>query len=541
VAWEEALTSAREWSSVTFESVSLTDAQIKALLPLHRGDPRRIASSSTSRARTCTSSTGSGSANTEITLQLTGCVFEDEINLTPVFSNTRFDDVRFRRAAFFSDADFTGETAFRKVRFEGGASFNRARFNGPVTFEGVTGQLGMAFQDAVFAGRAEFGPLRGDRWEAAPVTDVDSSYAGSIRRVGDDFLTTFERLDCSGAEFRGDLELDCAVSELASFVDTRFTRAFCALGGPKVAFDAGHFAGESSLVLVGGEISMPGCRFEKTCRLRFSGDLVADACFFLAESTIAGPPRHAPETGRIRSLRGASVEHVAIQDADLSSCLFDGAYNLDELRIAPSCRFAAPPDAVGFAHRQTIAEENLWRAHGPPRHRLGGASWEVPAFPESLGGRVPSPQTLEPADVALLYRALRKSTEDRKDQPGAADFYYGEMEMRRHGARRTSGEALLLSLFWASSGYALRASRAIVGVALICVVFALGFTAFGFAVQRNLGDALIYSFGASARVATKFDHVPLTAGGSILAIVLGIVGPLLFGLALLSVRGRVQR
>jgi uncharacterized protein YjbI with pentapeptide repeats len=540
VAWETALTSARDWSSVSLESVSLTDAQIKALL---RAAPK------TPENRFKLHLQGTNVrfvdrvwfGNTELTLQLTGCVFEDEIDLQPVFSDSQFDDVTFRRAAFFSDADFTGETAFRKVRFEGGANFSRARFDGPVAFQGVTGHLGMVFQDAVFAGRAEFGPLRGDRWEAAPVTEVESSYAGSIRRVGDDFPTTFERLDCSGAEFRDDLELDCAVSELASFVDARFTRALGALGGPKVAFDAGRFAGESSLALFGGEISMPGCRFEMSCRLRFSGDLAADACFFMAESTIAGPPRHAPETGRIRSLRGASLEHVTIQDAELSSCLFDGAYNLDQLRIAPNCRFAAPPDASRYTHRRTIAEENLWRARWPPRHRLGGASWEVPAFPEWLGARVPPPLTLEPADIALIYRALRKSTEDRKDQPGAADFYYGEMEMRRQGARRGSGEALLISLFWASSGYALRASRAIVGLVLICVVLAIGFTAFGFAAHRSIGDALIYSFGASARVATKFDHAPLTAGGSILAIVLGIVGPLLFGLALLSVRGRVQR
>jgi hypothetical protein len=31
-----------------------------------------------------------------------------------------------------------------------------------------------------------------------------------------------------------------------------------------------------------------------------------------------------------------------------------------------------------------------------------------------------------------LYRALRKAREDAKDEPGAANFYYGEMEMRRH-------------------------------------------------------------------------------------------------------------
>jgi hypothetical protein len=312
----------------------------------------------------------------------------------------------------------------------------------------------MVFQDAVFAGRAEFGPLRGDRWESAPVTELDSSHSGSMRQVGEIFATTFERLDCKGAEFRDDLELDCFVSGVASFADTRVTRAFGALGGPKLVFDGGRFAGECSLALFGGEISMPGCRFAQSCRVRSSGDLVADACFFEAETTIAGPPREAPDTGRIRSLRGASLENVTIEDAEMGSCLFDGAYKLDQLQIAPSCRFAAPPDAPGFAHRQTIAEENLWRAQQPPR-RFGDASSEPPTLPDWLGTRVPPPLLLlEPADIALLYRALRKSMEDRKDQPGAADFYYGEMEMRRHSARRLSGEALLLSLFWASSGYA---------------------------------------------------------------------------------------
>jgi hypothetical protein len=32
--------------------------------------------------------------------------------------------------------------------------------------------------------------------------------------------------------------------------------------------------------------------------------------------------------------------------------------------------------------------------------------------------------------------ALRKSREDSKDEPGGADFYFGEMEMRRIAARR---------------------------------------------------------------------------------------------------------
>ena len=40
-----------------------------------------------------------------------------------------------------------------------------------------------------------------------------------------------------------------------------------------------------------------------------------------------------------------------------------------------------------------------------------------------------------PLQIAVVYRALRKGREDSRDEPGAADFYYGEMEMRRHDKR----------------------------------------------------------------------------------------------------------
>ena len=47
----------------------------------------------------------------------------------------------------------------------------------------------------------------------------------------------------------------------------------------------------------------------------------------------------------------------------------------------------------------------------------------------------PESVVLTPGVIAGLYRALRKGREDAKDEPGAADFYYGEMEMRRHDHR----------------------------------------------------------------------------------------------------------
>ncbi|WP_333773090.1 hypothetical protein [Streptomyces sp. IBSBF 3136] len=64
-------------------------------------------------------------------------------------------------------------------------------------------------------------------------------------------------------------------------------------------------------------------------------------------------------------------------------------------------------------------------------------------------------------DVAALYRQLRKAFEDGKNEPGAADFYYGECEMRRHDPITSQGERRLLWAYWLLSGYGLRASRAV--------------------------------------------------------------------------------
>jgi hypothetical protein len=70
-------------------------------------------------------------------------------------------------------------------------------------------------------------------------------------------------------------------------------------------------------------------------------------------------------------------------------------------------------------------------------------------------------RSLRPADIALLYRALRKGREDSKDEPGAADFYYGELEMRRHDRTASWPERVVLWLYWLVAGYGLRATRAL--------------------------------------------------------------------------------
>jgi hypothetical protein len=54
----------------------------------------------------------------------------------------------------------------------------------------------------------------------------------------------------------------------------------------------------------------------------------------------------------------------------------------------------------------------------------------------------PDPSSTPAHDVAKVYRKLRKSRKDAKDESGAADFYYGEIEMRRAAAPQWSSEWL---------------------------------------------------------------------------------------------------
>ncbi|TXC99969.1 hypothetical protein FS847_01620 [Streptomyces sp. ISID311] len=73
--------------------------------------------------------------------------------------------------------------------------------------------------------------------------------------------------------------------------------------------------------------------------------------------------------------------------------------------------------------RLVLEEERQWRAlpgRGATARRGRGAA---PDNPDTVPGL---------ATLTSVYRQLRKAREDALDQPGAADFYYGEMEMRRH-------------------------------------------------------------------------------------------------------------
>jgi hypothetical protein len=152
---------------------------------------------------------------------------------------------------------------------------------------------------------------------------------------------------------------------------------------------------------------------------------------------------------------------------------------------------------------------------------------------------------VEPARLAALYRELRKGREDAKDEPGAADFYYGECEMRRLDRQTTPWpERVILWLYWLVSGYGLRGLRALAWLALVVAGLAALLQAIGFnGGDPSFRDAVIYA--AQSTVSITSGNAALTEhvswAGEVLRIVLRLTGPVLLGLTLLSIRGRVRR
>ncbi|MFE7909757.1 hypothetical protein [Streptomyces albogriseolus] len=269
---------------------------------------------------------------------------------------------------------------------------------------------------------------------------------------------------------------------------------------------------------------------------------------------------------RVASLRGVDAAHLVLANLDLWECLFTGTVHLDQLRLEGACTFNTAPPAmhwrrwppVRLTHRRVLAEEHHWRA------RQSGA----------VQGWVPGTGWAGPLQLAPVYRALRKAFEDGKHEPGAADFYYGEMEMRRHADDIPRSEKGLLTAYWALSGYGLRASRALawLGVAMLLTIVLL--MAFGLAQDTPKQTATGTVPAGGGKVTFEIDKddpqnptgnrftgkrfekalnvtlnsvvfrasgQDLTTAGTYIEMTSRFTEPVLLGLAVLAIRNRVKR
>lgn len=466
-----------------------------------------------------------------------------------------FDDVRFNGPANFDDARFAASARFSSVWFG-----SRARFGGEaqgVLFCGLTCFDGAEFRDigwfrsAQFSGNATF---KNTRFSGAAIF-TDARFGGGAQFTGARFdaaghlgpLIVRDGLILDTAVFGQPVLIEAAATAVSvrhsTFIDTTLRLRYAA-----VELDHAASAGPLTLTAAAEEFTV------------LSDD--ASRRSPVDESALAGKNRD--DGPSLLSLRGVDASQVALVNVNLSRCRFADAHNLDQLHFEGNrSRFADPPAYLRmgripvwrYTNRQIIAEEWDWRTQ---RRRF--------AWKPRCAERVPA---LEPERLLTLYRQLRKALEDAKNDPGASDFYYGEMEMRRHASITPAGERFLLTLYWALSGYGLRSIRALSALVIVLVLATVGFATIGFAASQTSAylpvgpahpgaavtyrqttisgphpgwvAALIYSVDSSTSLLSTSQSRPLTGIGNAVQILLKLLGPLFLGLALLAVRNRVKR
>ncbi|MBE8476037.1 pentapeptide repeat-containing protein [Streptomyces justiciae] len=404
-----------------------------------------------------------------------------QFSRTTSFGRVRFsDDARFDRAQFsdharFDEAQFCGDAGFGEVQFSGDTGFDRAQFSGTAWFDGARFAGNAWFSEGQFVGRTSFDRARfsgdaafGQTRFSSLAQFTEAQFSGPA--------------GFSGAQFSGD-----ALFYRARFEGVPVMGPLVCAG--RVSLDAAVFTLPVTLEMAARNVSCGRTSWESTAtvRLRYAAvdlshsvlaapvAITVHAAEFttargpLPETLLSSPSDADPTHVRITSVQGADAAYLVLTDTDLTDCLFSGAFHLDQLRLEGRTTFASTPAGlhrrgpwpVRWTRRRTLAEEHHWRAQyagqAAPSSGAAGSPGQWRAGPHHLDpARTPGPE-----GVAALYRQLRKAFEDAKNEPGAADFYYGECEMRRHDITGTpKGERRLLWAYWLLSGYGLRASRA---------------------------------------------------------------------------------
>jgi hypothetical protein len=277
-----------------------------------------------------------------------------------------------------------------------------------------------------------------------------------------------------------------------TFRDARFPGAALMPGMKAKLLDLARvwFANRVEIDADADKLIVVDSRFDAGVVLKTEGEVDASGAYFGAPSTIS--------RAKVTSLSGSDTSNLVLAFTDLSECRLVGAHRLDQLRL----------DGVTFTR-----PAGWWRARRRMLAEEGKASG---------------------TQMATVYRDLRKSFEDSKFEAGAGDFYYGEMECRRHSKDSSRAERVILWFYWLLSGYGQRASRALTALLLVIVTVTTLLTVWG----QDFGMAARTALNA---VAFRDDQLDLGAASEWTVLVARVLGPLLLALAVLAIRARVKR
>ena len=472
-------------------------------------------------------------------------------------SNAVLDGARFRERASFNRAKFSGQTMLRGAQFNGNGTFGRVEFCMDAAFDRAQFTMDASFTDALFRGNVTF-----DRVQFHQNAIFDDA---SFERAGLLGPLSASNLSLRRTVFSNPLRIDAAAADVSCHDTAWRAGVTLRLRYAAVDLDRATFTVPS---FVGGADQ----EFESV-----TGVLAEDRiCRQVIARRGESPDLWVPV---LLSIQGVDAFNLSVTDVDLSRCRFAGARVLDQLRLEGRCIFDHPPDGLhaGWAwpltwrwsSRQSLAEERIWRA---TTSKYSG--W--------ADRRSDKPAEVRPERLAGLYRQLRKAQEDAKNEPGAADLYYGEMEMRRRARATPVAERGILWLYWLISGYGLRAVRSLAALAIVGLLATVALIGWGLGANapvttpsQRLAGTVTATAHKPARINATLSGLtpelppssqrwtsdrartalevtlesfvfrstdqPLTDKGTWITIATRILGPVLLALSLLAVRNRVKR
>ncbi|MFF1322867.1 pentapeptide repeat-containing protein [Streptomyces chartreusis] len=476
-----------------------------------------------------------------------------------------FDHAVFQKAAKFHDVIFAQFASFGGAEFRGSAPFGRVEFRSEVWFAGAWFSENIGCGSAKFFGEVWFHDayIGGNAYFASS-NFSDSAFFENVTVVGG---AHFSECRFEKAEHFGPIVCGGTVDFSSTSFDSPVIIEVAASG---LELQRAKWSSKATLRIRYADLDLSDAFFEYPLSITGRAEPLADSRGNTVNESILVDRKPQP---RLLSLSGVDATHLLITNINLSACRFFGAFNLDQIQLEGD-GFATSPAGLqrsGFrlawwTTRRTIAEEHYWRATRKSSSSAGARGWIYPSQ-ES--------ETIGPAALSLLYRQLRKALEDDKNEPDAADFYYGEMEARRHDRGRPKAERFLLALYWAFSGYGLRASRSLMWLMGAVAGTLLSLTLWGIPKEsdtsmltghvkddrvtlkvsksdpvdpdgslheRITGSRLEKSFRVTANsVVFRSAGEELTTAGTYIEMSSRLIEPIFLGLAILAIRSRVKR
>lgn len=486
----------------------------------------------------------------------------DEIAASPVFEDGRpvvpislagseiSARIRFMEREFDHCIDLSGASVFEGMEYRR-CTFN-ARFIAPHTnFYGPPAFYQCTFEEDVDASYTQVNgvSLGFERCIFQRSLNADGFSGGGLILSGctvkgsASFKNSKAHLILNGAQLDGTLDVldsDCAVFN----GERLFLQAANRLGpfrAGSLYLDGASFGSRIHIEVQADIVNLSSAVFEE------GGLILVDRARVNMEQVRLGGPLWVSGTvgsnqkPQVLALRNADAGNMSFAHVDLSRCSFQSAHGLGTIDLESTVLFPSAPWWAGG--RRFIADEYAWRR----QHRLCAVGWKLADV--YVGSSLPRPirgssqpvhlQPLEAGQVASIYRDLRRSLEAKSDMPGASDFYYGEMEMRRWRADRPLLEHILVWCYWLTSGYGLRPGRALMEWVFLVLIGAWLLFRFGIEPPASAQQSILCAIRAA--IPGFPTHPSLTAEGQWIEIGLRVLGAIFIALFLLAARSIVMR